>query len=78
MSALVDAMDQATTVRLRDWLAAAETGPVGDHLHVRLIAGGRSNPTYELTDGQRHWILRRPPSATSCRQPTTWDVNTAP
>ncbi|MDF2822664.1 MAG: acyl-CoA dehydrogenase [Mycobacterium sp.] len=61
MSALVDAMDQATTVRLRDWLAAAETRPVGDNLHVRLIAGGRSNPTYELTDGQRHWILRRPP-----------------
>lgn len=30
-------------------------------LSRRLISGGRSNPTYELTDGQRSWILRRPP-----------------
>lgn len=47
--------------RLRDWLADVETHPVGDDLRAWLIAGGRSNPTYELTDGQRHWILRRPP-----------------
>lgn len=26
-----------------------------------LMSGGRSNPTYELTDGHRAWILRRPP-----------------
>lgn len=30
-------------------------------LRARLIAGGRSNPTYELTDGTSYWILRRPP-----------------
>ncbi len=47
--------------RLRHWLADAETQPVGEHLDARLIAGGRSNPTYELTDGRRSWILRRPP-----------------
>lgn len=49
------------TARVRAWLAAAETGPVGPDLEARLIAGGRSNPTYELTDGARSWILRRPP-----------------
>ena len=27
----------------------------------RLIAGGRSNLTYEVTDGTRRWIVRRPP-----------------
>lgn len=30
-------------------------------LHTRLLSGGRSNPTYELTDGSRAWVLRRPP-----------------
>jgi aminoglycoside phosphotransferase (APT) family kinase protein len=34
--------------------------PIGA-LSAELIAGGRSNPTYALTDGQRSWILRRPP-----------------
>ncbi|WP_204164381.1 phosphotransferase family protein [Nocardioides daejeonensis] len=35
-------------------------GPTGV-LTARLIAGGRSNPTYDISDGSRHWILRRPP-----------------
>jgi aminoglycoside phosphotransferase (APT) family kinase protein len=46
--------------RLRTRLAA----PLGcppDALTVSLIAGGRSNLTYRLTDGQRGWVLRRPP-----------------
>ncbi|WP_325098325.1 phosphotransferase family protein [Nocardia gipuzkoensis] len=30
-------------------------------LRVELIAGGRSNLTYRLTDGTRRWVLRRPP-----------------
>nr|WP_241032247.1 phosphotransferase family protein [Rhodococcus pseudokoreensis] len=34
---------------------------MGEELRTRLIAGGRSNPTYELSDGDRAWILRRPP-----------------
>ncbi|MFV9431736.1 phosphotransferase family protein [Rhodococcus aetherivorans] len=47
--------------RVLPWLAENETATVGDRLTPRLIAGGRSNPTYELTDGTRRWILRRPP-----------------
>lgn len=53
-------VDELDCARVREWLSSRETGPVGA-LTARLIAGGRSNPTYELTDGQRHWILRRPP-----------------
>ncbi|WP_068258617.1 phosphotransferase family protein [Janibacter limosus] len=35
---------------------------VGDGaLHASLISGGRSNLTYLLTDGDRRWVLRRPP-----------------
>ena len=30
-------------------------------LEARLFAGGRSNLTYELTDGAHTWVLRRPP-----------------
>ncbi|MFC9557737.1 phosphotransferase family protein [Rhodococcus sp. NPDC056960] len=32
-----------------------------DELGVRLLAGGRSNLTFELTGSDRKWILRRPP-----------------
>lgn len=30
-------------------------------LSAELVAGGRSNLTYRLTDGLDHWVLRRPP-----------------
>ncbi|WP_326691753.1 MULTISPECIES: phosphotransferase family protein [unclassified Streptomyces] len=30
-------------------------------LRARLLQGGRSNLTYELTDGTHRWVLRRPP-----------------
>ncbi|MEV6586649.1 phosphotransferase family protein [Streptomyces acidicola] len=30
-------------------------------LTVRLLQGGRSNLTYEVTDGTHRWVLRRPP-----------------
>ncbi|MGW0578778.1 phosphotransferase family protein [Streptomyces sp. NPDC002920] len=30
-------------------------------LSVRLLQGGRSNLTYEVTDGTHRWVLRRPP-----------------
>jgi aminoglycoside phosphotransferase (APT) family kinase protein len=32
-------------------------------LRSELIAGGRSNLTYRLSDGQSRWVLRRPPQA---------------
>lgn len=53
----VEGLDLAT---LSPYLHDAVGGLAGP-LSARLIAGGRSNPTYELTDGDRHWILRRPP-----------------
>lgn len=46
---------------VRRWLddrGVATQGPVT----ANLIAGGRSNPTYEVTDGDRSWVLRRPPT----------------
>ena len=61
MTTTDQSLDEATTARVRTWLADADAGPVGERLESRLIAGGRSNPTYELTDGTRSWILRRPP-----------------
>jgi aminoglycoside phosphotransferase (APT) family kinase protein len=46
--------------RLAGWLPTVlpEAGP---DLRAELVAGGRSNLTYTLTDGIRTWILRRPP-----------------
>ncbi len=42
---------------LRDTKPGLVTGP----LRAELIAGGRSNLTYYLTDGTTRWVLRRPP-----------------
>jgi aminoglycoside phosphotransferase (APT) family kinase protein len=47
--------------RLATWLAAVVGGELAGELRATLIAGGRSNPTYEVTDGDRSWVLRRPP-----------------
>lgn len=47
--------------RLAPYLAR-HVPEIGDvPLTASLIAGGRSNLTYLLTDGQRRWVLRRPP-----------------
>jgi aminoglycoside phosphotransferase (APT) family kinase protein len=46
--------------RLAAWLPAAIPG-AGPGLSARLIPGGKSNLTYEVTDGTSTWILRRPP-----------------
>jgi aminoglycoside phosphotransferase (APT) family kinase protein len=47
-------------VRFGEWFAS--TVPVaGNELTARLLAGGRSNLTYEVTDGVSTWVVRRPP-----------------
>jgi len=43
-------------------VASDTTGaPADAPLTAELIAGGKSNLTYELSDGTRSWVLRRPP-----------------
>jgi aminoglycoside phosphotransferase (APT) family kinase protein len=45
----------------RRWYDEQRPGEVAGELRGRVIAGGRSNLTYELTDGSSWWIVRRPP-----------------
>ncbi|GAA2640421.1 MULTISPECIES: phosphotransferase family protein [Streptomyces] len=47
--------------RLRGHLDRARPGLVAGTLRGRLIEGGRSNLTYEITDGTARWVVRRPP-----------------
>jgi aminoglycoside phosphotransferase (APT) family kinase protein len=47
--------------RLAGWFAATVPGVADEPLKAQLIAGGRSNLTYEVTDGWATWIVRRPP-----------------
>ncbi|HEX3590601.1 MAG TPA: phosphotransferase family protein [Pseudonocardiaceae bacterium] len=47
--------------RLTDYLATATPGLVAGPLSAQVVAGGRSNLTYYLTDGTTKWVLRRPP-----------------
>lgn len=54
-------LDRGRLERVREFLAAAGETVVGD-LGATLIAGGRSNLTYQLTDGVSDWVLRRPPA----------------
>ena len=46
--------------RLAGWLRSVLPG-IGTDLRAELIAGGKSNLTYVLTDGAGAWIVRRPP-----------------
>src|SRR5581483_5661249 len=47
--------------RLRDHLDRARPGLAEGPLSAELVAGGKSNLTYRLTDGTHRWVLRRPP-----------------
>jgi aminoglycoside phosphotransferase (APT) family kinase protein len=47
--------------RFRAFFEDARPGEVNGPLRARVIAGGKSNLTYEVTDGQGDWIVRRPP-----------------
>lgn len=46
---------------LGPWLAAAAPGLLGSTLSATVVAGGKSNLTYLVTDGVHRVILRRPP-----------------
>jgi len=46
---------------LAPWFAEHVDGATGAPLNAELIAGGRSNLTYAVTDGSSTWVLRRPP-----------------
>jgi aminoglycoside phosphotransferase (APT) family kinase protein len=45
----------------RRWYDAQRPGEIDGELSGTLIAGGKSNLTYEVTDGTSWWIVRRPP-----------------
>jgi aminoglycoside phosphotransferase (APT) family kinase protein len=47
--------------QLRPWFAAHVPDASGAPLGAQLIAGGRSNLTYVIGDGEHEWVLRRPP-----------------
>ncbi len=47
-------------IRLGEWLPTA-VPDAGTDLSAELIAGGKSNLTYVVSDGARSWIVRRPP-----------------
>jgi aminoglycoside phosphotransferase (APT) family kinase protein len=47
--------------RFAAWFDHACPGQIAGPLGGRLIAGGRSNLTYEVSDGSRSWVVRRPP-----------------
>jgi aminoglycoside phosphotransferase (APT) family kinase protein len=46
---------------LRGFFAEHVEGADGRPLSAELIAGGRSNLTYCISDGEHDWVLRRPP-----------------
>jgi aminoglycoside phosphotransferase (APT) family kinase protein len=50
----------ADVERVRGFLGAGPDAPAGP-LRAELLAGGRSNLTYLITDGSSRWVLRRPP-----------------
>ncbi|WP_028650523.1 phosphotransferase family protein [Nocardioides halotolerans] len=45
----------------RRWYDAQRPGEIDGELRAELIAGGKSNLTYAVTDGTSDWIVRRPP-----------------
>jgi aminoglycoside phosphotransferase (APT) family kinase protein len=47
--------------RLRQYFAEHVPGAADAPLTAELIAGGRSNLTYSVSDGEHTWVLRRPP-----------------
>jgi aminoglycoside phosphotransferase (APT) family kinase protein len=48
-------------MRFATWFDDVFPGEIGGPMRGRLISGGRSNLTYEVSDGTRTWVVRRPP-----------------
>jgi aminoglycoside phosphotransferase (APT) family kinase protein len=61
----VNQPDGVDLARLRPWFAEHVDGAEDAPLHAELVAGGRSNLTYVVSQGEperaRTWVLRRPP-----------------
>src|SRR3954449_1878684 len=47
--------------RFREWYDGQRPGEIDGELSAQLVAGGKSNLTYEVTDGEVWRIVRRPP-----------------
>ena len=47
--------------RLTAWFTEHVAGADDTPLSAVLIAGGRSNLTFAVAQGEREWVLRRPP-----------------
>jgi aminoglycoside phosphotransferase (APT) family kinase protein len=56
-----EAPDGVDLDRLRPFFVGNVEGANDTPLTATLIAGGRSNLTYGITDGEHEWVLRRPP-----------------
>ena len=61
MSGAVGDPEGLDLVRLRRYFVEHVGGARDVPLHGELIAGGRSNLTYVVSDGEHEWVLRRPP-----------------
>ena len=58
---MTDSPDGIDLERLRPFFVANVAGANDVALSATLIAGGRSNLTYSVTDGASTWVVRRPP-----------------
>ncbi|MEV6072239.1 phosphotransferase family protein [Nocardia sp. NPDC052001] len=61
MSSAETALPGLDLDRLADWLATHRPDLAKGPLQGHLIAGGKSNLTYAITDGTTSFVLRRPP-----------------
>src|ERR1700744_1350037 len=43
------------------YFGAAHPGAIAGPLRGSVLPGGKSNITYDVTDGENHWVVRRPP-----------------
>lgn len=71
-----DALPGLDLVGLRAYLDAAVPGLVSGPLEGRVVAGGKSNLTYVVTDGAGSWVVRAPRWATCWPPRTTCPAST--